>query len=262
MVGIYKITSPTGNVYIGQSWNIEKRFYDYHKCLAANQPALNNSFNKYGIESHSFEVIHELPIDAEQEVLNRYEQLYMDAHRDCGIALLNVKEGGSNGKHAESTKKKIQESLKGRRFSTKHQEKITKAITGKPKSDQHRQSLRNANLGKKTPAIVKQKLSASMKRAWEINPRGENYIIKLSAALKGRTFTNTHKENISSGRKELGSAKGINNPRAILTPELVKQIRNKFKPRHYTGKMLATEYGVSYQTIRDILDGRRWQHVA
>ena len=29
--GIYKITSPTGRIYIGQSKNIKQRFRDYNK---------------------------------------------------------------------------------------------------------------------------------------------------------------------------------------------------------------------------------------
>ncbi len=32
VVGIYKITSPSGKVYIGQSVDIEKRFKTYLRC--------------------------------------------------------------------------------------------------------------------------------------------------------------------------------------------------------------------------------------
>ena len=57
MTGIYKITSPTGRVYIGQSVDIEQRFKDYNRRPATRQVRLNKSFIKHGIENHLFEVI-------------------------------------------------------------------------------------------------------------------------------------------------------------------------------------------------------------
>ena len=56
MIGIYKITSPSGKIYIGQSKNIEKRFKAYYKKLGKNQPRLYRSFKKYGIKQHNFEI--------------------------------------------------------------------------------------------------------------------------------------------------------------------------------------------------------------
>ncbi len=116
MVGIYKITSPSGKVYIGQSREVERRILKY-KCInrSNGQPYLNRSFKKYGIENHLFEIIHELPNDIEQSVLNRYEQLYMDSFRDCGITLLNCREAGSIGKLHSETKKKISIACKGKK---------------------------------------------------------------------------------------------------------------------------------------------------
>ncbi len=37
MIGIYKITSPTGRIYIGQSTNMEKRFVSYKKMYVKNK---------------------------------------------------------------------------------------------------------------------------------------------------------------------------------------------------------------------------------
>ena len=42
-IGIYKITSLTGKVYIGQSTNLEKRKDDYVKLRCNKQPKLYNS---------------------------------------------------------------------------------------------------------------------------------------------------------------------------------------------------------------------------
>jgi group I intron endonuclease len=112
MVGIYKVTSPTGKVYIGQSWDVEGRLNCYRK-LKCHKGRIKNSLISHGPENHTYEIAHELPNDVKQEILDNYEQLYMDAYRDCGITLLNIRGGGSRGKLAESTKKKISELRKG-----------------------------------------------------------------------------------------------------------------------------------------------------
>jgi len=54
---------------------------------------------------------------------------------------------------------------------------------------------------------------------------------------------------------------GENNSNHILTNKQVLEIRAKFIPFKYTYKMLANEYGVSYQTIARILCNTMWKHL-
>lgn len=89
MTGIYIIISPRGQVYIGQSWDIERRFYDHKHLKHSVKSLLYHSLINYGIKNHVFEIIHELPGDVEQEVLDRYEKLYWELYKDCGIPTLN-----------------------------------------------------------------------------------------------------------------------------------------------------------------------------
>ena len=113
MVGIYKIISPSGKVYIGQSWDIERRWKGYiGKTPKGNTSKLEASFIKYGAENHFYELVHSLPEDIAQDTLDRYEQLYIDFYRDCNISLLNIREAGSRGKLSENTKEKISKVLK------------------------------------------------------------------------------------------------------------------------------------------------------
>ena len=64
MVGIYKITSPTGRIYIGQSIDIMFRWKTYNQKLKKNsQPRLYRSFLKHGVENHIFEIIEECEFD-------------------------------------------------------------------------------------------------------------------------------------------------------------------------------------------------------
>lgn len=103
VIGIYKIINPKGKVYIGQSWNIleRKRIYNGKHCKL--QQKLYNPILKYGWENHIFEIIHELPKDVTQEVLDRYEVLYWELHKDCNINMLNIKTPGIGGKHSKET---------------------------------------------------------------------------------------------------------------------------------------------------------------
>lgn len=54
---IYKITSPSGRVYIGSTIDINRRKKDYKNLKRTYQWKIKNSLNKYGFENHLFEII-------------------------------------------------------------------------------------------------------------------------------------------------------------------------------------------------------------
>ena len=91
MIGIYKITSPSKKVYIGQSRNIKKRWNDYsvHKKKQKDQTAIFYSLKKYGKENHVFEVIEECSL----EELNEREIYYIEKY-DSVNNRLNISRGG------------------------------------------------------------------------------------------------------------------------------------------------------------------------
>ena len=112
MIGIYKITSPTGKVYIGQSVNIERRFYSYsilHNCKS--QIILYRSFVKYDIKNHTFDIIEE----CEELNLNNRERYYQDLFNVTGINGLNcmlTNSDDKSGKMSLQSRKKLSESRK------------------------------------------------------------------------------------------------------------------------------------------------------
>jgi len=124
MIGIYKITSPSGRVYIGQSWDIERRFKEYKKSLAIRQTKLFNSIAKYGIENHVFEIIHEFLEEIDQKILDDHEILYWNQYKNLGIDVLNVREPGKGGKHSKETKKLMSEWHKGKVVLESTKEKL------------------------------------------------------------------------------------------------------------------------------------------
>lgn len=109
MVGIYKITSPSGKINIGQTWDIDLRKGYYSRLECKGQTKLYNSLVKYGWPNHVFEVIHELPEDVTQCILDQYETLYWQQYKDLGFEMLNIKEPGRGGRWSEEMKIKFKE---------------------------------------------------------------------------------------------------------------------------------------------------------
>lgn len=148
MVGIYKITSPSGKVYIGQSWDIQNRFREYRSIRRGAQPKLDSSLLKYGHDQHTFEIIHQLPVDVSQEVLNRYEIFYWQQYKDCGFNTMNIKEPGIGGKHSEESKSKMSKIKKG----------VKKPLRTKEHCNNIAKAKLNHVVSKETKEKIKQKL--------------------------------------------------------------------------------------------------------
>jgi group I intron endonuclease len=155
-VGIYKITSPSGKVYIGQSWDVKKRFSKYRSLQSIKkQRILYNSFNKYGWDNHIFEILEEF-INITQQELDQKEIEYISFYKEKGYKLLNIREGGLGGKlpkdsidkmlktrgkwnHSEETKRIISEKHKG----MKHSPETIAKLKGRKLSKQHIEKLKN-----------------------------------------------------------------------------------------------------------------------
>ena len=81
ITGIYKITNPKGKVYIGQSKDIKKRWYTYKRILCKTQPKIYNSLKKYGVNNHTFEIIHTCSI----EELDYFEKYFISEYKSYDI---------------------------------------------------------------------------------------------------------------------------------------------------------------------------------
>lgn len=155
MIGIYKITSPSNRVYIGQSIDIERRFRHYKRLSCKDQVKIYNSFLKYGVDAHIFEVL-EL---CDTKDLNNRERYYQNLYDSVanGLNLLYVKSEHFNGGHSEESKKKISDSLKGRTFTDEHKYKIGLNNSRRGVSDETKEKHRIGKLGKKASPETKEK---------------------------------------------------------------------------------------------------------
>lgn len=220
--GIYKITSPSGKVYIGQGVNIYKRYLSYKNGHSKNQVRLYNSILKHGFDSHVFEVIEEC--DFEQlNIRERHWQDFYDVLSKMGlncvltpteelkyIASTETREKWSKqrkgegnhmfGKsHSEITKQKISDAHKGRE--------------GKPHTEEYKQKLSKERAGEKHPMYGKKHTEETKQ--------------KMSSSRKGIKFSEEHKKNLSEANK-------------------------KAERIHPTAKLvLCTETGIFYDSVGD-----------
>lgn len=170
MIGIYKITSPSGKVYIGQSWDIINRKSYYRNYYCKGQRRLYNSFIKYGFEHHVFETQVVFSDGVSQVTLDSYEIFFIEQLREGGFKLLNLKTGGRGGKHSEETKLLISSKHKGKKswLGKKHsqatKDKMGKYRIGTKLSPECLEKLRIASTGNKYSLGFKHTIETRMKK--------------------------------------------------------------------------------------------------
>ncbi len=150
MIGIYKITNPSGKIYIGQSINIDRRFKSYRKLQnCKSQPKLFNSFCKYGVENHKFEIICECEAKELNDKERYYQDLYNSSNKNLGLNCFLTKSSDRSGTHNEETKKKLSISNTGKKPTKETLSKMSKSMIGKNLGS------KNGMFGKKTSEKVK-----------------------------------------------------------------------------------------------------------
>lgn len=213
MIGIYKITSPMDRVYIGQSSNIENRFYRYKKGECKGQYALFNSLIKYGWINHKFEIIEECSISE----LNNKERYYQDLYDVSSTNGLNCHLVGADGKKqifstetiekmskkaserivSDLKKKHQSEVMKGRIFSEEHKRRISIGNKGKihwwnkgkPQSDKQKKAVSE----KLKRPISQHSLDGELIKIWDSTKSARDFYniggSGISACLNGKNKT-------------------------------------------------------------------------
>lgn len=233
-IGIYKIISPNGNIYIGQSSNIKKRFNSYKNLKCKLQFKLYNSFIKYGVENHKFEII----CECEKIKLDYLEKFYIKKFNTFNTKHgLNLKEGGNTSSLSEESKDKIRKANTGKKQSIETIEKRRLKMTGenhpmfgKKQSDEwkkkrvYNMKLSGVMFGKKHTEETKDKLrKINTGKVVSIET-----INKLRKAHTGKKHTIQHKNKISESlignkKSELTRLKMSNSSKGKLKSDTHKE---------------------------------------
>lgn len=151
MIGIYKITSPSGKIYVGQSIDVERRFISYKNLSGVKgQKALQNSFFRHGVENHVFEILEECNVN----LLNERERYYQDLYEVLKFGL-NCKLTSCSDKSGYFTKEikdKISKSHIGIVPNEETRLKMSESAKNRPKrtySEEHKLKISIGNKGKK-----------------------------------------------------------------------------------------------------------------
>jgi group I intron endonuclease len=163
MTGIYKITNPNGKIYIGQSIDIERRWWRYNNNLSSTkgQTKLYNSINKYGADVHTFEVIEE----CNEKDLNKRERYYQEKYNaiEEGLNCRYTETNDKSGRLSVETKKKMSKIRKGRKLTDEWKQNLGKSISGE----------NNGMYGKTHSDETRKKISKKLTQSWKDKPREE-----------------------------------------------------------------------------------------
>jgi len=189
LIGIYKITSPSGKIYVGKSKDINKRWLGYKVKQDKKQTKLYYSFRKYGVENHLFEIIElcDLNLLSEKETyyiskLNTYDTVFG----------LNLTGGGEGANYLnEKTRKKIGDFHKGNKYnlgrktSDETKEKLRQIGKVRIFNNEHRKRISESKLGFKHSLESIEKIKEARKK--QVSPmkgRMHSEETKLKIKLK------------------------------------------------------------------------------
>jgi group I intron endonuclease len=195
---IYKITSPSGKIYIGQTIDIDTRKTKYKYLNCKNQTRLYKSLVKYGWENHVFEVVE--IIETEDLIQLNNLEIEWISKLDCFKNGLNCTLGGhgnSGRVYSEESKLKMRNSQLGKKHSKETIEKRVKSLIGKKRSDEFKEKISIMKKGRPLSEETKQKLS-KINTGKTLSQETRN---KISNSNKGRIVSEETRKKISNAKK-------------------------------------------------------------
>lgn len=220
MIGtIYKLTSPSGKSYIGQTINLKDRkrcFYNPNKYYSGHK--LDNAIKKYGADKFKYEIIIQI-VESNRctlrEKLDELEIYYIKKY-DSYNSGYNMTLGGSGSKgcfQTDESRKIISDKAKGRKGS----------MTGRHLTEEQRKKVSDfakTRVGSKNPFFGK-----SHSEATKLKIGKANSISVIQLDLNGNII-----KEFSSAKE---AARSLGKPRA--DSEIIKVCKKYVSPsgRHY-----------------------------
>ena len=231
IIGIYKLTSPSGKCYIGQSWNIEARLLTYQKIKLGSKVGagskIHNAISKYGFELFQKEILLRFDNEVTQKQLDDSE-IEMIAKFDSKASGYNIRSGGQFHQLSYDTKRTLSEIGKERLQSQEERNKISDRLRGRRVSKETRDKISNAQKGKIQPPLTdeqRKKLIIANSRLRK--PLSDEHKKKISETKKNDVdlYKDFYKERVSKMNEAWSGKKH--------TPETIEKIAQskRGKPR-------------------------------
>lgn len=214
--GIYLLTSPSGKVYVGQSQDIDQRFYDYKHKPSKNQVYLYNALKKHGFDAFDKTILF---LSNDPAELNKLEVIFIALYDSRNKAKgYNIREGGKNGKLSEESRQKISAALLGRRCSPKTEFK--KGERASPSTE--------FVAGQGAIPIEQYSLEGDLIKKWKSIDDASSVLSiphgSISACLRGRAKTGFGFKWEYESKTVVILHKRHNNPKTICFKKAVKRI--------------------------------------
>jgi len=203
IICVYKITSPSGRIYVGSTIDFKERIKHY-RCLDCKaQVKLYNSFKKYGFKRHKIEIITTCTIDTMFQHERYYGDLY-NVMSNHGLNLSLPGYGDTAASISQQTKDKMRASqtkeknnFYGRRHTAESIAKMKAAQSNK--SPETLQRMSDAQKGKIPSVEIREKMRQSQlgrkhSDQTKLKMRLSNQHLKLVLCLRTGIFYNGAKE--------------------------------------------------------------------
>lgn len=183
---VYVHTSPSGKMYVGQTsknpemrWGKNGRNYLAKRRGKYAQPMFAHAILKYGWDNFQHEIIAN---NITKEEADNFEKLLISKLNTTNSQYgYNIREGGSNGSMSEESKRKLSESLKGKRPSEETRKKLSESRKGRKRSEKNKQIVKEAQARK----IVQYSLQGDFIKVWDcISDTGRELGIDISSIAK------------------------------------------------------------------------------
>jgi group I intron endonuclease len=198
--GIYQIKNTvTGKIYIGSAVDIDKRWREHIRTLSNNKHhsvTLQRSYNKHNTSDFIFEVIEE----CDRSVLIEREQYWIDELNSYKNGYNCSPTAGSplGVKRSDELKQKLSElhiglqagknhPMWGRKHSEESKRKMSESLKGKKQNPEVAKKRNENNRGKKRSEKFRKNLSEKMKGR--------------PSPMKGKKFSEEHKKKLSEAAK-------------------------------------------------------------
>ncbi|MEI6186954.1 MAG: NUMOD3 domain-containing DNA-binding protein [Alphaproteobacteria bacterium] len=227
--GIYKITSPSDRIYIGQSLDIYNRFKGYKNIhiKLKKQPILYNSFLKYGVANHIFEIVEECSI----ELLNDRERYWQEFYEvtEKGLNCILTKTNSKKGVFSTQTRENMSKAFTGRKYGKSWNKGKTGTCSKETleKMSNSQKGHTSWNKGKKYPQITGEKhpFWGIKKPEFSENQKGKKNHMYGKVAPNAKAVIDIEtKQEFSSIRE---AAKFYNLKEQTLRSRIQKESKNK-----------------------------------
>lgn len=165
---IYKLTSPSGKIYIGQTKDFKKRMSQYRQGAAKGQRYLRAAIKKYTWDNFSYEILKELRTHS-SEKLDKWEIYYIQKYKSTDPEIgYNISTGGEGRKGPYSKegreihRKVNQQTTKTEKWRKAYEEGIRK----RSESEEWSSKLRERSKAQRKP-VYQYDMKGNFLKEWE-----------------------------------------------------------------------------------------------